>query len=417
VRAPRRDGRPTLRRPGDLAREGRAPPAPGEPRTWPEGFARRPEDREALLVLLSFPSLTAGRLLGLAARCPTAAGCLEAVRRGEAGSPADREAARTLDPASVARRLQAAGARLVALGDPEYPPELLDLRDPPPGLFVRGKDLRDLVPRVAVVGARNCTPYGREVACLLGRSLARAGVCVVSGGARGVDAAAHRGALDAGSTVAVLGCGVDVAYPAANASLLRRVAEAGAVVSEYPPGVRAEPFRFPARNRLVAGLSKGVVVVEGAEGSGSLITVDHAVELGRDVFAVPGPVTSDLAAVPLALLREGAIPIRGAEDLLADLGLWPAPPEKGAPSAAGSSEAPAGRGSPGRPASTRPPLSEPERRVLALLGAPTVPDAIAAAAGLPLPEVTAALVGLELRGLVRESGGRYERRADVADRP
>lgn len=374
------------------------------------GFARRPEDREALLVLLSLASLTARRLLELASRRATAAACLEAVRRGEAASAADRDAARGLDGASLARGLEAAGARLVAVGDPEYPAELLDLPDPPAALFVRGGDLRELSPRVAVVGARRCTPYGREVAGLLGAALAAAGVCVVSGGARGVDAAAHQGALGAGGpTLAVLGCGVDVAYPAANAALLRRVAEAGAVVSEYPPGVRAEPFRFPARNRLVAGLARGVVVVEGAEGSGSLITVDHAVELGREVFAVPGPVTSELAAVPLELIREGATLIRGPEDLLADLGLAP----EGAARGPGRLRAPWGAGGDALPglAPTAPRLSEAERRVLGLLAGPTVPDAVAAALGLSLQEVTALLVGLELRGLVRESGGRYERRA------
>ncbi|HXF57254.1 MAG TPA: DNA-processing protein DprA [Actinomycetota bacterium] len=359
-------------------------------------------------MLLSLASLSGRRLLELASRHPTAEACLEAVRRGEAGSAADREAARALDGASLALAVEAAGARLVAVGDPEYPQELLDLPDPPAGLFVRGGDLRALSPRVAVVGARSCTPYGREVAALLGGALAAAGVCVVSGGARGVDAAAHQGALGAGGpTLAVLGCGVDVAYPAANAALLRRVAEAGAVVSEYPPGVRAEPFRFPARNRVVAGLARGVVVVEGAAGSGSLITVDHAVELGREVFAVPGPVTSELAAVPLGLIREGATLIRGPDDLLADLGLDREghAQGQGRPAPAASSQ----EALHGLPA-TGAPLSEAERGVLGLLSGPTVPDAVAAALGLSLQEVTALLVGLELRGLVRQSGGRYERR-------
>lgn len=369
-------------------------------------------------MLLSLPSLTARRLLELASHHSTAEVCLEAVRRGEAGSPADQEAARALDGASLAQGLEAAAARLVAVGDPEYPRDLLDLPDPPAALFVRGGDLRVLCPRVAVVGARSCTPYGREVATLLGAALAAAGVCVVSGGARGVDTAAHQGALGAGGpTLAVLGCGVDVAYPAANASLLRRVAEVGAVVSEYPPGVRAEPFRFPARNRLVAGLARGVVVVEGAEGSGSLITVDHAAELGREVFAVPGPVTSELAAVPLELIREGATLIRGPQDLLADLGLsrgddgdWPrrAPVSGRQGAVAGPFRSGALRS--GAPRSEAP-LSEAERRVLGLLAGPTVPDALAAALGLSLQEVTGLLLGLELRGLVRASGGRYERRA------
>src|SRR5207344_3031694 len=136
------------------------------------------------------------------------------------------------------------------------------------------------------------------------------------------DACAHRGALDAGGqTVAVLGSGIDVDYPPRNGNLLRAIAGCGTVVSEYPPGVRAEPFRFPARNRLIAALSRAVVVVEGAGRSGTRITADHALELGLDVFAVPGPVTSPLAQTPLEMIRDGATMIRGADDLLADLGL------------------------------------------------------------------------------------------------
>ena len=156
----------------------------------------------------------------------------------------------------------------------------------------------------------------------LGRRLAGAGVHVVSGAAHGIDEASHRGALAApGRTVAVLGAGIDVAYPRSNAALLDRILATGTVVSEYPPGVPAVPRNFPARNRIVAGLARALVVVEGAGKSGSRISVDHALDLGRDVFAVPGPVTSPLAEVPLALIREGATMIRGADDLLDDLGI------------------------------------------------------------------------------------------------
>jgi DNA processing protein len=173
-----------------------------------------------------------------------------------------------------------------------------------------------------MVGARNCSPAGAETAKAIARSLSRAGVRVVSGAARGIDKAAHLGALGgAGGTVAVLGCGIDVAYPNDNRTLLAEIASHGAVISEYPPGVPAEPFRFPARNRIVAALSRAVVVVEGADGSGSMITADHALEVGREVFAVPGPVTSPLSAVPLSLIRQGATLIRGPHDLLEDLGL------------------------------------------------------------------------------------------------
>jgi DNA processing protein len=316
------------------------------------------------------------------------------------GSAGDRERARNLDGAALLSKLPAAGARLVAVHDQEYPKELLDLFDPPAGLFIRGRDLGELQPRVAIVGARHCSPGGQEVASLLGAGLARAGVCVVSGGARGIDAAAHVGALEAGgSTLSVMGCGIDVAYPRQNRDLLERIAASGALVSEYPPGVPAEPFRFPARNRIVAALSRAVVVVEGAAGSGSMITADHALDIGREVYAVPGAVTSPLSWVPHGLVRDGATLIRGPEDLLADLDLTV--------SVEGSAESPVA--SPiGSPSAGR--RNGVERRVWEALTVASPADALARATGLSLPEVVSALVGLEMRSLVRHVGGRYERR-------
>jgi DNA processing protein len=292
-----------------------------------------------------------------------------------------------------ARRLEGAGARLVAIGDPEYPRSLLELFDPPVALFVKGQRLSELTPRVSIVGARNCTPSGRDTATGLGQRLAGAGVCVVSGGARGIDAAAHRGALAGGGrSICVLGCGIDLVYPRRHEGLIDDLARSGAVLSEYPPGTKAEPFRFPARNRIVAGLSRGVVVVEGAAGSGSMITADHALDLGRDVFAVPGPVWSPLAQVPLELIRDGATLIRGSNDLLEDLGLSPAAGAKRADS---------------------PPMSDPARLAWEALDAPAPADRLAAAAGMSLSSAMAALLELELRGLVRQVGGRYERRLVV----
>ncbi len=279
---------------------------------------------------------------------------------------------------------------MVAVGDPEYPESLLDLFDPPAVLFARGRRLSSLTPRVAIVGARNCSESGRDVATALGLALSRAGVGVVSGGAIGIDAAAHQGALAGGGrSVCVLGCGIDLVYPASNRKLIDDVASSGAVVSEYPPGTKAEPFRFPARNRIVAGLSRGVVVVEGASGSGSMITADHAVDLGRSVFGVPGPVWSPLTQVPLELIREGATMIRGAEDLLEDLGL--------ASAGHGAARLPEG-------------LSPAARGAWDALRSPATPDALAGGIGLPLGAVLAGLLELELHGLVRAVGGRYERR-------
>ena len=179
------------------------------------------------------------------------------------------------------------------------------------GLFVRGDSPLELLdsPAVAVVGARSCSAYGAHVARSLGRELAGAGLAVVSGLARGVDGEAHRGALESGGpTVAVLGCGIDRDYPAAHAELARRIAASGLIVSEYAPGVEPAPWRFPARNRIIAGLAQAAIVVEARERSGALITADLALEEGREVFAVPGEITSALSAGTNRLLRLGARP-------------------------------------------------------------------------------------------------------------
>ena len=177
-------------------------------------------------------------------------------------------------------------------------------------------------PAVAIVGARACSGYGASVARMLGRELARAGLVVVSGLARGVDAEAHRGALEAGAaTVAVLGCGIDRDYPAAHAQLARCIAERGLLVSEYAPGVEPAPWRFPARNRIVAGLCAAAVVVEARERSGALITADLALEEGREVFAVPGEIGSALSVGANNLLKLGASPLTAPADVLASFGL------------------------------------------------------------------------------------------------
>jgi DNA processing protein len=203
--------------------------------------------------------------------------------------------------------------------DRGYPTLLAAIHDPPPSLFLRGSGGDELLsrPAVAIVGARSCSAYGRSVARSLARELAAAGLVVVSGMARGIDGEAHRGALEGGGiTVAVLGCGVDRDYPAAHAELARRICERALVVSEYEPGVEPAPWRFPARNRIIAGLSEAVVVVEARERSGALITADFALEEGREVFAVPGEITSALSAGTNALLRLGAIPLTRPGDVL-----------------------------------------------------------------------------------------------------
>src|SRR5437764_5868324 len=224
------------------------------------------------------------------------------------------------------------GIRFLARSDPAYPPLLAAIHDPPAGLFLRGVADSPLLarPAVAIVGARACSAYGGGVARMLGRELAAAGLLVVSGLARGVDGEAHRGALEAGgATVAVLGCGIDRDYPAAHAELARRIAETGLIVSEYAPGVEPAPWRFPARNRIVAGLCAATAVVEARERSGALITADLALDEGREVFAVPGEITSTLSHGANALLRLGATPATCPSDVLQALGLEPPPPSAG----------------------------------------------------------------------------------------
>lgn len=269
-------------------------------------------------------------------------------------------------------------------GESAYPALLAAIFDPPERLYLRGAR-RELLegPCVALVGSRACSAYGAGVAQSMARALAAAGVVVVSGLARGIDAAAHRGALAAGGgTVAVLGCGIDRDYPASNAGLARRIAETGLIVSEYGPGIEPAPWRFPARNRIVAGLSLATVVVEARERSGALITADFALEEGRDVFAVPGQITAASSAGSNALLRLGAAPLLEPVDVLSLLGLDIA---------------------------TRPePPGELAAAILAVLREePAGADELAGRTQASVGRVAAALVELELDGLVTLGEGVY----------
>lgn len=262
-----------------------------------------------------------------------------------------------------------------------YPASLRDAADAPWALIGRGDPglLDGLEPfeTVTIVGARRATSYGREIARELGQELARAGMVVVSGLAFGIDACAHRGAIDAGRTIAVLGCGPDVAYPASHRSLWRRICEVGLVISEFPPGATPWRWTFPARNRIMAALAGMTVVVEAATRSGSLITTDLAVDLGRDLGAVPGPVTSRASAGPNALLASGAHVVRDAQDVL---------------------DALLGPGS-RRIEPARPSLGPELEAVLAAVEAGgSTCDAVATATGLSGPAAAAALSRLELLG-------------------
>jgi DNA processing protein len=271
--------------------------------------------------------------------------------------------------------------------DPRFPGRLRAIFDPPGVLHLRGNGAAELLGRraVAVVGARSCSPYGAQVARMLGRELSAAGLVVVSGIARGIDGEAHRGVLDAGGiTVAVLGCGIDRDYPVSNAQLSRRIEEKGLVVSEYEPGVEPAPWRFPARNRIIAGLSEAVVVVEARERSGALITADFALEEGREVFAVPGEITSSLSAGTNALLKLGAAPVTATDDILDALGIERAPPEEAA--------------------EVSPAAAQVLERVRE---SPCGADELTARGPLDAGSVSVALTELELAGLVAASDGVY----------
>jgi DNA processing protein len=283
------------------------------------------------------------------------------------------------------------GAELVTLADPAYPEDLRMLDLPPPAIYVQGT-IPD-GPRVAVVGARRASPYGLETGRWFGRELAAAGAAVVSGFAIGIDAAAHRGALEVsgGRTVAVLGCGLDVDYPRGHRSLGARVAAAGARLTEFPFGRLPSRWQFPVRNRLIAALADACVVIEAAPKSGSLSTARLALDLGREVMAVPGRITDELALGTNALIADGARPALDPRDVLEAIGL----------AVAGSAAAPAG-----------PPAGiDGDRLALwrAAHEAPSAPEQLAARAGIGVERALVLLLDLELGGRLRRGyDGRYE---------
>jgi DNA processing protein len=223
-------------------------------------------------------------------------------------------------------RAEAAGIRAICLEDEAYPAMLKTISDAPPVLWVRGRlEPRDLN-ALAIVGSRRCSHYGREQADRFGSLVAQAGLTIVSGGARGVDSAAHRGAmaLPNGRTIAVLGCGVDIAYPPENAGLFAEIAKRGAVVSEFALGTPPAKENFPRRNRIISGMSRGVLVVEADVASGALITARLACDShNRPVFAIPGKIDNPMSAGPHALIRDGAVLVTGLEDVLGNLGPVP----------------------------------------------------------------------------------------------
>ena len=292
----------------------------------------------------------------------------------------------------TAARLAASGVRLVSLWDADFPSLLANIPDPPALLYVRGQ--WPPPPGLAVVGSRRAGAESLHMVRALCRELATSGVCIISGLARGIDTAAHWGALDAGGlTVAVLGCGIDRSYPSENAKLFAQIAEQGTLISEYPPGTPPLAGHFPARNRIVSGLSRGVLVAEAAPGSGSLITAEFALEQGREVFALPGAPYANQCSGSNALLKDGAHLVTEARDIL-EL-LWSELPQK----------------SPVMAETPQPPLSREALDILGHMGVNALHiDEIVRKSGLTPMEVSAILLHLELQGGVRQLPGMHYQR-------
>lgn len=303
------------------------------------------------------------------------------------------------------RFLATTGTTLIGRGAPDYPPLLAASPDAPLVLFVRGNAAALCLPQLAVVGSRNPSPNGARDAHAFAAELAGAGLTITSGLARGVDGAAHRGALESGgATVAVCATGLDLVYPSAHRDLARQIVEQGALVSEFPPGTRALKHNFPQRNRIIAGLALGTLVVEAAARSGSLITARLALEAGREVFAIPGSIHNPLAKGCHRLIRDGAKLVETARDVLEELGALAAfvlTPTRDV----GAVDGAAGGAAPRRA------TSPDDARVLAQIGwEPTPFDRIVDGSGLPTPVVSSALLMLELHGWVSASaGGRFTR--------
>jgi DNA processing protein len=287
----------------------------------------------------------------------------------------------------------ALGARIVTLPEPDYPPLLAQIIDPPIALWLRGNVEALARPAVALVGSRRAGPASLETARRLARALGEAGVVVISGLARGVDAAAHRGALESGGgTVAVLGSGLDITYPREHAGLAREVADQGCLVSELPPGTPPLAWHFPLRNRLISGLARAVVVVEASERSGSLITARMALEQGRDVLAVPGSVASGCHRGCHALIKDGARLVENVEDILEEVGWAPA----------------------GKAAFTQTCNVNRDNGLVAMMlqGEPVTADLLASRTGRAAPELLTELGRLEVEGRVGRIGSGFWVRLD-----
>lgn len=285
------------------------------------------------------------------------------------------------------RRLIERGIRFISKEDEEYPDKLRQIYNAPFAIFVKGRLPGNEQKAIAIVGARECSSYGKEVTRYMAKSLAEEGVVILSGMARGIDTFAHKGALEAGGvTCAVLGCGIDICYPKENIKLYMEIQKEGAIISEYAPGIQPFAGNFPMRNRIISALSDGILVVEAKEKSGSLITVDMGLEQGKEIYALPGRICDILSSGCNNLIKMGAKPVTTPMDILEDLfpnGLGNAPKEL---------------------QTSRMSFNERERKVLDCLGfEPMYIEAIANQTDIPVMELMEILIKLELQGLIRQS--------------
>ena len=334
------------------------------------------------------------RILG-ASYSELRAGLPEKLSEAIAGNPETDDINRKIEQARIWQESSEAH-HIVSLASPDYPARLKELPDPPPLLYIIGSPSLLSQPQLAVVGSRRPTPQGRRLAQEIALDIGRAGLVITSGMALGIDAAAHQGVLSSyGSTIAVLGTGVDQVYPRSHSKLYGLIAQQGALVSEFPLGTPASPGNFPRRNRIISGLSMGVLVVEAAEKSGSLISARLAAEQGREVFAVPGSVMNPLSRGCHRLIRDGAVLVESAQDILLELesSLRPLLLENDPEEQSGS-------------------ISDAHKRILESMGYETVSmDILTQVSGLPCDELSMLLTELELEGLVESVPGGFIRSA------
>jgi len=358
------------------------------------------DERVARVALSLAPAVGPVRMAALLQACSTALGAFSAPFAFLCSVPgisrACATAIRQLSPEDGARtitRTEALGGEVLLPEDDTYPATLRDIPDPPTVLYVLGDAALLARPAVAIVGSRDHSAYGAEACRLVAGQAGAAGIAVVSGMARGLDAVAHAAALDGGgTTIGVLGNGLGVIYPAANRALYERVGQAGCLITEFPPGERPHAGSFPRRNRLISGLARVTVVIEAAAGSGTMITVDTALAQGKEVMAVPGTITSPVSVGTNRLIRDGASPLLEVEDLLRHY------PEAGQRPVAGTS-APAPRAARPLP----PGLGPLERRAIEVLReGPLHVDLLADRLELPAGGVLGLLSGLEIQGLVEQ---------------